>query len=211
PTSIPNLPPHFLYPTRPPVVGAYREVTSVETLEDEGFFDEEEEDETSALALGEFADTLGVDYFGLREMGITGEFGMSSLTIPKRLLNGKKRRMNLLPIAKPTEPPPPFPPPPPLILLTAGQIPEQIGLLHKFYYDRLQAAVPPSASTLPPTWSSTRPIPSLAPPSLPGPSLGNLPLHSIPFQTVYTCCARAPQTNSSICYLQALHLLYFFT
>ncbi|KAJ3993971.1 SAGA complex protein, partial [Lentinula boryana] len=169
------------------LVGAYREVTSVETLEDEGLFDEEEEDETSALALGEFADTLGVDYFGLRELGIADEFGMSSLTIPKRLLNGKKRRTNLLPIAKPTEPPPPFPPPSPLILLTAGQIPEQIGLLHKFYYDRLQAAVPPSAPTLPPTWSSTLPIPSLAPPSLPGPSLGNhypnipsLPKPSIP-------------------------------
>ncbi|KAJ3748436.1 SAGA complex protein [Lentinula detonsa] len=161
------------------LVGAYREVTSVETLEDEGLFDEEEEDETSALALGEFADTLGVDYFGLRELGIADEFGMSSLTIPKRLLNGKKRRMNLLPIAKPTEPPPPFPPPSPLILLTAGQIPEQIGLLHKFYYDRLQAAVPPSAPTLPPTWSSTLPIPSLAPPSLPGPSLGN-PYPNIP-------------------------------
>ncbi|KAJ3759635.1 hypothetical protein EV360DRAFT_19555, partial [Lentinula raphanica] len=133
------------------LVGAYREVTSVEALEDEGLFDEEEEDETSALALGEFADTLGVDYFGLRELGIADEFGMSSLTIPKRLLKGKKRRTNVMPTyvyAKPTEPPPPFPPPPPFIPLTAGQIPEQIGLLQKFYYDRLQAVSPPSPSDL---------------------------------------------------------------
>ncbi|KAJ3826944.1 SAGA complex protein [Lentinula raphanica] len=154
------------------LVGAYREVTSVEALEDEGLFDEEEEDETSALALGEFADTLGVDYFGLRELGIADEFGMSSLTIPKRLLKGKKRRTNVMPTAKPTEPPPPFPPPPPFIPLTAGQIPEQIGLLQKFYYDRLQAVAPP-VPTLPPSSSLLPPIPPLAPPSLPGPSLVN--------------------------------------
>ncbi|KAJ4471549.1 SAGA complex protein [Lentinula aciculospora] len=163
------------------LVGAYREVTSVETLEDEGLFDEEEEDETSALALGEFADTLGVDYLGLRELGIAEEFGMSSLTIPKRLLKGKKRKTNLLPIAKPTEPPPPFPPPPPFIPLTAGQIPEQIGILHKFYHERLQAVVPPPAPAIPhlapPLLSQL--VPPLALPALPGPSLGN-PYPNIP-------------------------------
>ncbi|KAF9075526.1 hypothetical protein BDP27DRAFT_1358714 [Rhodocollybia butyracea] len=158
------------------LVGAYREVTSVETLEDEGLFDDEEEDETSALALGEFADTLGVDYFGLRELGIADEFGMQSLTIPKRLLKGKKKRENLLPVTKPTEPPPPFPPPPPFIPLTAGQIPEQIGLLHKFYQDRLQTVVPPP---------SLPAVPTFYPPSLPGPSLGNpYPIPALPKPTI---------------------------
>lgn len=38
-----------------------------------------------------------MDYFGLRELGIADEFGMSSLTIPKRLLKGKKRRDALVP------------------------------------------------------------------------------------------------------------------
>ena len=33
---------------------------------------------------------LGEDYLGLRELGIAAEFGMSSLSIPKRLLKGKK-------------------------------------------------------------------------------------------------------------------------
>ncbi|KAF5387200.1 hypothetical protein D9757_006885 [Collybiopsis confluens] len=156
------------------LVGAYREITSVDNVEDEGLFDEEEEEEASALALGEFADVLGVDYFGLRELGIADEFGMQSLTIPKRLLKGKKRRENLLPVAKPTEPPPPFPPPPPFIPLTAGQLPEQIGLLQKFYQDRLQSAAPPPPL---PVLS----IPSLAPPSLPGPILGNpYPIPSLP-------------------------------
>ncbi|KAJ3809100.1 hypothetical protein F5876DRAFT_44602, partial [Lentinula aff. lateritia] len=156
------------------LVGAYREVTSVETLEDEGLFDEEEEEENSALALGEFADTLGVDYFGLRELGIAEEFGMSSLTIPKRLLRGKKKRTNLLPVTKPTEPPPPFPPPPAFIPLTAGRIPEQIGLLQKFYQDRLQAVAAP---LIPPL--SHIPVPPPAPPPLLGPSLSN-PYPSIP-------------------------------
>ncbi len=31
-----------------------------------------------------------MDYLGLRELGIAEELGMSSLTIPKRLLKGKK-------------------------------------------------------------------------------------------------------------------------
>ncbi|GAV99288.1 saga complex protein [Lentinula edodes] len=163
------------------LVGAYREVTSVETLEDEGLFDEEEEEENSALALGEFADTLGVDYFGLRELGIAEEFGMSSLTIPKRLLRGKKKRTNLLPVTKPTEPPPPFPPPPAFIPLTAGRIPEQIGLLQKFYHDRLQAVAALPAPAIPPLVPplSHLPVPPLAPPPLLGPSLSN-PYPSIP-------------------------------
>lgn len=72
------------------LVGAYRELTANETLEDEGLFDEEDEEETGALAMGDFADMLGEDYLGLRELGIAAEFGMSSLSIPKRLLKGKK-------------------------------------------------------------------------------------------------------------------------
>ena len=39
---------------------------------------------------GDFADLLGEDFLGLRELGIAAEFGMSSLTIPKKLLRGKK-------------------------------------------------------------------------------------------------------------------------
>ena len=42
------------------------------------------------LYRGEFADLLGEDYLGLRELGIAAEFGMSNLSIPKRLLKGKK-------------------------------------------------------------------------------------------------------------------------
>ena len=45
---------------------------------------------------GDFADALGEDYLGLRELGIAAEFGMSSLTIPKKLLRGKKGQDKLL-------------------------------------------------------------------------------------------------------------------
>jgi len=44
---------------------------------------------------GDFADALGEDYLGLRELGIAAEFGMSSLSIPKKLLRGKKAQSKL--------------------------------------------------------------------------------------------------------------------
>jgi len=40
--------------------------------------------------MGTFADALGEDVLGLRELGIAQELGLSSLSIPKRLLKGKK-------------------------------------------------------------------------------------------------------------------------
>ena len=40
---------------------------------------------------GNFADSFGEDFLGLRELGIAAEFGLQSLTIPKKLLKGKKQ------------------------------------------------------------------------------------------------------------------------
>ncbi len=39
---------------------------------------------------GNFAESFGEDIFGLKELGIADEFGLSSLTVPKRLLKGKR-------------------------------------------------------------------------------------------------------------------------
>ena len=39
---------------------------------------------------GNFAEPVGDDFFGLKELGIADEFGLSSLTVPKRLLKGRK-------------------------------------------------------------------------------------------------------------------------
>lgn len=41
--------------------------------------------------MGGFSDSLGDDFLGLRELGIAAELGLSSLTIPKKLLKGKSR------------------------------------------------------------------------------------------------------------------------
>ena len=36
-----------------------------------------------------FADAFGEDFLGLRELGIAADFGLSSLSIPKKLLRRK--------------------------------------------------------------------------------------------------------------------------
>lgn len=41
---------------------------------------------------GNFADELGEDFLGLRDMGIDKEFGLSSLTVPSSLFYGRRRR-----------------------------------------------------------------------------------------------------------------------
>ncbi|KAF8627032.1 hypothetical protein AX15_004566 [Amanita polypyramis BW_CC] len=143
------------------LVNAYRDSTSHEVVEDEGLFEEEEEDETGALAVGDFADVLGEDYLGLRELGIAAEFGMSSLTIPKKLLRGKKPQKASGAASKPKELPPPYPPPPPFLPLTYGKLDEQIGLLKSFYQARFAAR----ASALSQD-TDTKPVI----PPLPGPS-----------------------------------------
>ncbi|KAF4563057.1 Transcriptional activator spt7 [Pleurotus pulmonarius] len=119
--------------------GAFREVTAADQQEDEGLFEEDEED-GGALVLGNFADAFGEDFLGLRELGIAAEHNLSSLTIPKRLLKGKKGdgKSNAS-SAKPTEPPPPFPPPPPFIPLDSTKVESQIGLLKPYYQSRISS------------------------------------------------------------------------
>ena len=124
---------------------------------------------------GEFADLLGEDYLGLRDSGIASEFGLSALSIPRKLLKGKKGQ-NKPTAVKPTEPPPPYPPPPPFIPLTAGMVDDQIGLLKPYYQNRftkLAALMQPPSSTAP-----SLPGPSL--PGLPGPSLPPPPSAPVP-------------------------------
>ena len=172
-----------------------------EVLEDEGLFEEEEEDETGALAMcvgcihyflevdlltgfalssGEFADVLGEDYLGLRALVIAAEFGLSNLSIPKKLLKGKKGQnkpttlvfflflishdiyvVTAFHSAKPSEPPLPYPPPAPFVPLRASDIDDQIGLLKPYYHNRIALLV---ASSAPPI--------AVAPAPLPGPALG---------------------------------------
>lgn len=144
------------------LVGAYREATSGgPELEDEGLFEDEDEDEAGVLALsvnliqfqkvvltscvpsGDFADTLGMDYLGLRELGIADELGITNLTIPKKLLKGKRRANVANAPTRPASPPPPYPPPPPFIPITSSRIDDQIGLLRERYRKKLPPPPPP--------------------------------------------------------------------
>jgi len=127
---------------------------------------------------------LGEDYLGLRELGIAAEFGMSSLTIPKKLLKSKKSQLK--PVAsKPDEPPPLYPPPPPFIPLASHKVDDQIGLLKDYYVGRFTAVAAAAAAAPKPSpplpglsfgvSMTMLPGPSLAGPSLPGPNLSQPP------------------------------------
>ncbi|KAH6897911.1 SAGA complex protein [Coprinopsis sp. MPI-PUGE-AT-0042] len=161
------------------LVGVYRDVTAGhEVLEDEGLFEEEDEEEAGALAIGDFADGLGEDYLGLRALGIADEFGLQNLSIPKSLLRRKK--LQKAAAAKPVEKPLDYPLPPPFHPFTYSQAESQIGLLKPYYQSRFQllaaSHIPPP---LPPQPSQlgypALPGPSLSMPPIPGPSLSMLP------------------------------------
>ncbi|KAI9441880.1 hypothetical protein H4582DRAFT_1421945 [Lactarius indigo] len=123
------------------IVNVYQEFTSAEAIDDDTLFaNEDDEEEESAFVMGQFTDDIGEDFLGLRELGIAAELGLSSLSIPKRLLKGKKNAKGPNATAKSAEPPPPYPPPPPFVLLTAESVKNQIGLLRNFYELRLASA-----------------------------------------------------------------------
>ncbi|KAH7911321.1 hypothetical protein BJ138DRAFT_1150946 [Hygrophoropsis aurantiaca] len=134
--------------------GAYREVTAVEALDDDALFAaEDDEEDEGAFVMGNFSDAFGDDFLGLRELGIAAEFGMSSLTIPKKLLKGKnKAGPNQSSQAKPKEPPLPYPPPPPFVPISSKNVEDQIGLLKPFFQERIAvlSGPPPFATGLPP-------------------------------------------------------------
>jgi hypothetical protein len=93
---------------------------------------------------------------GLRELGIAAELGLPSLSIPKRLLKGKRNAKGpnatygnhsspsslsysrfYCHSAKSAEPPPPYPPPQPFAPLTPETVKNQIGLLRGYFEHRL--------------------------------------------------------------------------
>lgn len=48
---------------------------------------------TGLTCSGNFAEELGEDFLGFREMGIDKEFGLSSLSVPTALFHGRQRRL----------------------------------------------------------------------------------------------------------------------
>lgn len=123
---------------------SYREQFTLSTergrgvIEDEALF----ADNGEALVAGNFAEDLGDDYFGFKELGLDREVGLSGLTVPSRLFYGRGKNPALL--AKmgggeaTKENVLPYPPPPEPIPLVASAIGEQIGLLQPFYQEKLR-------------------------------------------------------------------------
>jgi len=138
------------------LANVYSDATTVEAWDDDALFKEEDEEEEGEFVMGNFADSFGDDFLGLRELGIAAEFGLSSLSVPKKLLKGKNKGPKEGPTAaKPSEPPLPFPLPPPFIPIDSENVENQIGLLKPYYQQRIAALV-----------AQQQPPPQLPPPFL---------------------------------------------
>ncbi|TFY58631.1 hypothetical protein EVJ58_g6299 [Rhodofomes roseus] len=161
------------------LANTYREATTEEAWDDDALFQNADgEEEDGQFVMGNFADSFGEDFLGLRELGIAAEFGLQSLTIPKKLLKGKKQGQAEGPsAAKPKEPPPPFPPPPPFVPLDSRTVEKQIGLLKTFYHERI-STVSTSAQPPPPGAVPTPPHPAGLPPPMPPSYLQPIPVPS---------------------------------
>lgn len=105
---------------------------------------------------GNFADELGEDFLGLRDLGIAREHGMDSLSVPTSIFYGRKKRqeqihgyVSLYPLPplfwKPLitsrkEEGPEYPPPRPFLPLTNSTWQNQLpNLFHAFFNARQEA------------------------------------------------------------------------
>lgn len=114
---------------------SYKELTTGPVIEDDMLFAQDGE----MLQHGDFAEDLGEDFLGLRELGIDKEFGLNSLSVPKALFFGRRNRNNAAALgAKADEPD--FPSPPQFISLTPGSYKNVTpALMHAFYAHRIEA------------------------------------------------------------------------
>ncbi|EPQ26711.1 uncharacterized protein PFL1_05690 [Pseudozyma flocculosa PF-1] len=104
-------------------------------LEDDALF----ADGGEALMSGNFAEGLGDDFFGFREMGLDQELGISGLTVPSRLFHGRgQARASVAAKGVAKEEVLPYPPPPPYVPLTSSAVPAQIGLLQGWYREKFR-------------------------------------------------------------------------
>ncbi|WOO84408.1 Transcriptional activator spt7 [Vanrija pseudolonga] len=113
---------------------AYKEVTTGPVIEDDMLFAADGD----MLRHGDFAEDLGEDFLGLRELGIDREFGLNSLSVPKALFFGRRGRGNEQAAAL-KEDAPDYAPPPPFIPLNVNTYKQHVpALLHAFYAQRLE-------------------------------------------------------------------------
>ncbi|KIW00934.1 uncharacterized protein PV09_07674 [Verruconis gallopava] len=95
-------------------------------------------DDSEQFASGDFAEDIGEDFFGFKELGLDSEFGMTTLSVPFHLLHSRlsSAYQSTNTSAVPTtgiimEPPPPFEP------VTIDSIQNEIGLVQDFLLAKL--------------------------------------------------------------------------
>ncbi|BFZ56336.1 Transcriptional activator spt7 [Savitreella phatthalungensis] len=132
-------------------------------LDPNQMFDENNQD---AFVSGAFGDEIGDDFFGFKELGLDKEFGLSSLSVPLRLLQGRFRpQSGVGTTGDPTTPvgnhfERRFPP------ITREYASKQIGLFRPFLEAKFAALEAAQEGVLP---SSQAPPATLTPAATPGP------------------------------------------
>ena len=115
-------------------------------------------DNSEQFVGGDFAEDLGEDFFGFKDLGLDKEFNMASLSVPLHLLQNRMRSANqaqnprylsnLLPSCKlmltsfsalSSIPLSDLPPPPSLTPITIDNVTNQIGLVQNFFLAKLHA------------------------------------------------------------------------
>ncbi|WWC89960.1 uncharacterized protein L201_004889 [Kwoniella dendrophila CBS 6074] len=111
---------------------AFKEVTTAPVIDNDMLLANNGE----MLLDGNFADELGEDFLGLRDLGIDKEFGLSTLTVPSSLFYGRRRKLAAA-NGEGKEDLPDYPPPPTFIPLNLNTLSTQLpGLLHQFFNTR---------------------------------------------------------------------------
>lgn len=134
----------------------------------------------SPSCFSNFAEDLGEDFFGFRELGLDKELGLASFSVPSRLFHGSSEKglpgplrtyvqpailllghsqRRLTQLSDPCRRPEPVlehPPPPDFVRFALSDVPLQIGLLRPFYEAEFRKLLPAPLS------SSGVPMPSTA-------------------------------------------------
>ncbi|OXG85835.1 transcriptional activator SPT7 [Cryptococcus neoformans Gb118] len=116
----------------------FNEVATAPVIQDDMMF----ADDGEMLLDGNFADELGEDFLGLRELGIDREYGLASLTVPQSLFYGRRKRLANSANGASGKSDLPYPPPPSFIPLAAATLHTHVpALLHAFYAARIEAGL----------------------------------------------------------------------
>lgn len=110
-----------------------------------------------ALALGHFAEGLGDDFFGFRELGLDRELGLAGLSVPSRLFFGRGNAPSVVAADGERKSAPTYSPPPPVVLVSRASLPAQIGLLRPWYAAHLAHGAEAQSTDVVPEAAPERP------------------------------------------------------